>query len=68
MTTPAPTSTKKNPVPVRLDEPEDKLVSDLNEKTGLVKSEILRRACRFALPKFLSGEVDIATVVPAKQQ
>ncbi len=55
---------KKMPIPVRLDEPEDDVARSLAHQTGLTKSEVIRRACRFSLHKFASGEVDISRVVP----
>lgn len=55
---------KKNPIPVRLDPLEDSRLSEIAAQTGLSKSEVVRRACRFAMPKFLSGEVDVARVIP----
>ena len=51
--------TKSDPVPVRFDEPEHEGLVTINDETGLNKGEIIRRACRFAFPKFISGEVDI---------
>lgn len=57
------TAPKLKPVPVRLDGRESDLVSRIAKATGLNKSEILRRACRFALPRFLSGKINIARVV-----
>lgn len=56
-------TTKMTPVPVRLNRAEQVSVGEIARTTGLSKSEILRRACRFAFPKFLSGEVDISRVV-----
>lgn len=58
------TAAKKLPIPVRLDEPEDDTARALAQQTGLTLSEVLRRACRFSLPKFKSGEVDISRVIP----
>ena len=44
---------------VRFDQPEEEFLRRAKKATGLSKREIIRRACRFALPKFLSGQVDI---------
>lgn len=55
---------KKNPIPVRLDREEDALMTRLARETGMKKSEVLRRACRYAFPKFVTGEVDIARISP----
>lgn len=44
---------------VRFDKPEAEFLDRAKRATGLSKREIIRRACRFALPKFLSGQVDI---------
>lgn len=51
-----------DPIPVKLDLPTDKIVHELIGKTSLGQSEVLRRAIRYAAPKFLSGEVNIADV------
>jgi hypothetical protein len=61
------TGLKGDPIPTRFDAAEDKLIRDLNSETGLPMSEIVRRANRFALPKFLSGEIDILTLKPAQR-
>lgn len=53
------TSEKTDPFPVKLDRPTALIVERLKKKTGLNRSEILRRAIRFAAPKFLSGEVSV---------
>ena len=50
-------------MPTRFDPPEDTFLKELAKKTGLKKAEIVRRACRFALPKFLKREVNILDVV-----
>lgn len=55
---------KANPVPVRFDKPEEKFLDDLATATGLKKAEIIRRAGRYAFPKFISREVNILDVVP----
>lgn len=34
-------------------------LEDLARRTGLSRSELIRRACRLALPKFLSGEIPV---------
>jgi hypothetical protein len=60
------TGVKGDPIPTRFDAAEDKLIRDLNSETGLPMSEIVRRANRFALPKFLSGEIDILTLKPVR--
>jgi hypothetical protein len=48
-----------DPVPVRLDHRTAELVTELAQASGLNKSEILRRAVRYAIPRFLSGEADL---------
>lgn len=51
-----------DPYPVKLDKPTEKVVLRLKKKSGFTNSEILRRAVRYAAPKFLSGEVNIADI------
>lgn len=53
---------KAKPIPFRPDDASDAIVTDLHTRTGMSKSEILRRACRYSLPKFVSGEVDISRI------
>lgn len=53
---------KGEPIPTRFDDAEDRLIRDLNRLTGLPMAEIIRRAGRFALPKFASGRVNILTL------
>jgi hypothetical protein len=55
---------KGHPVPVRFDVPEEKFLDDLAASTGLKKAEIIRRAGRYAFPKFLNREINILDVVP----
>ena len=57
-----PEKTSKSPTPVRFSAEEEGQLRSLKEKTGLNLSELVRRAVRFATPKFLSGEVDVATL------
>lgn len=56
---PAEKTAKLNPVPVRFDRDEDADIKALAATTGLPSSELIRRAVRFAIPKFRSGEVNI---------
>lgn len=65
------TPTKKSkefsdPIPVKLDTATRKVVAQVKKKTSFTNSEILRRAVRYAVPKFLSGEVNIAEVPQVK--
>lgn len=55
---------KGDPIPTRYDEPEDKLIRDLSADTGIAMAEIVRRAGRLALPKFMSGEANILDFGP----
>lgn len=57
---------KVDPIPTRFDPREDKLIRDLNRATGLPMAEIIRRAGRFAFPKFQSGEINILTLTEAE--
>jgi hypothetical protein len=52
------------PYPVKLDSGSLEISKRIKKKTHLSRSDILRRAIQFALPKFESGEVDILTVTP----
>ena len=54
---------KGNPVPVRFDGAEEKFLEDLAASTGLKKAEIIRRAGRYAFPKFISREINILDVI-----
>jgi hypothetical protein len=54
---------KPHPYNVRLDDDDEQELSELTDLTGMTRSEIFRRACKFAFPKFRSGEVDISRVV-----
>ena len=54
---------KGGPIPVRLDPAEEKVLTDLTKATGLKRSEIIRRAGRYAFPLFLSRKVNILDVV-----
>lgn len=58
---------KGNPIPVRFDDPEEQVLDDIATATGLGKAELIRRAVRFAGPKFLSREVDILDLVPERK-
>jgi hypothetical protein len=51
-----------SPTPVRFSKDEEKQLRKLKEKTGLNLSELIRRAVRFATPKFMSGEINVATL------
>lgn len=51
-----------DPIPVKLDKPTGRVVRDLKKMSSFQVSEILRRAVRYAAPKFLSGEVNMSEV------
>lgn len=53
-----------NPIPTKFDQAEEKLIRDLGKMTGLPLAQIIKRAGRYALPKFASGEIDILTLKP----
>ena len=55
-------NTKTDPYPVKLVWATRDVVTKLKSRTGLSRSEILRRAVRYAAPLFLSGQVSIADV------
>lgn len=48
-----------NPTPVRLDNLEEAWLLYLKKETGLSKSDLLRRAFRYAGPRFVSKEIAI---------
>jgi hypothetical protein len=55
---------KGNPIPVRFARSEEKTLQALASATGLNKAEIIRRAGRYAFPRFLSREINILDVIP----
>lgn len=55
----ASTLAKNNPQPIRFDPPEEKLIRDIADESGLSLAEVVRRISRFALPKFHSGKMNI---------
>lgn len=55
-----PTRTKA--VPTRFDLPDFRELQAMRKSTGLSVSEIIRRAVRFAIPKWKSKEVAIVEV------
>lgn len=57
---------KGNPIPTKFDGPEDAFIRNLARETGFSRGEIIRRAVRFAGPKFVSGEINILDVTPEK--
>jgi hypothetical protein len=54
------------PHPIRFDDTEKNLIGDLQDRTEPTMSvnEIMRRAVRFAVPKFLSGEAPLTELKP----
>lgn len=57
-----------DPVPVRFDESDEELLSKLAAQSGLKRSEIIRRSCRYTFPRFLTGELRIVEVESDKQE
>jgi hypothetical protein len=53
------------PTTVKLNAEEEAFVTKLQGQTDISKSDIIRRAVRYAGPKFLSGEVNLLTLVEA---
>lgn len=51
---------KTDPIPTRFDREEDEMIRRINKATGMPYAEIVRRCCRFALPKFENGTANIA--------
>lgn len=63
MKTSAPNpNAKLAPQPVRFDPEDEKMIRDLAEETDLSIASIIRRACSYAVPLFLSGKVNILGV------
>ncbi len=61
--TPIPTpkkTTKGHAIPVRFDASDLAILTALTTRTGLSTADVIRRAVRFAGPKFRTGEVNIA--------
>lgn len=56
------------PHPIRFDETERTMIGDLQERTDpqMSVNEIMRRAVRFAVPKFLSGEALLTELKPKR--
>lgn len=52
------------PIPTKFDAPEERMIRRINALTDLPMAQIIKRGMRFALPKFMSGEVDILTLEP----
>lgn len=52
------TKSKRTPIPVRFSEEETEMLTTMKSATSLPLADIVRRAVRFALPKFQSGEVN----------
>lgn len=54
------------PHPIRFDATECTLIDDLRNRTDPAMSvnEILRRAVRFSVPKFISGEAPLTSLKP----
>jgi hypothetical protein len=59
---------KNSAVPVRFDKDEEGCIRRLSEETGLSKSEVIRRACRFAFPQFMSGRTPIIRIEPSGRE
>lgn len=58
----------KSPTPVRFSDEDEISLQDLKKLTGLSLSELVRRAVRFAAPKFLTGEVNVATLATRAEE
>ena len=50
------------PVPVRLENEQNKLMDTYQAQTGLGKSFIIRRCIAFTLPKFINEEANILSL------
>lgn len=49
---------RPDPIGVRFTEEEGDMLKEMKRRTGLPLANIIRRAVRFAVPKFQSGEVN----------
>jgi len=50
------------PIPVRFKDAEMQMMQQLQELTNLSRSDLVRRACRYAFPRFLQNEVNLLTL------
>jgi hypothetical protein len=57
---------KGMPHPIRFDDTEKKLIGDLQNRTDpkMSVNDVMRRAVRYAVPKFLTGEAPLTTLQP----
>ncbi len=53
-------------VPVRFDDTDRDLIQTLQQRTGLSAADIVRRAVRFAGPKFRDGKANIGDLTESK--
>ena len=58
---------KSDPIPTRFDVEDIEKIERLHIKTGMPKSEIVRRCVRFALPLFESGSATMNLYGPPKK-
>lgn len=50
------------PIPTRFDPDQEAMIRGLAASLGLPRSEIIKRACAYMLPKFASGEVPLVAM------
>lgn len=53
---------KRKPQPVRFDPEDENMIRELADDTDLSIASVIRRACSYAVPLFLSGKVNILSV------
>ena len=58
---------KGTPIPITFSPQEHEFIYHICDTTGISKADVIRRACRFALAKFISGEVSLIDKIFAKQ-
>lgn len=49
----------EHPFPIRLDESQEADIKELQDRTGLSKTALLRMALCYSLPRFATGEINI---------
>jgi hypothetical protein len=54
--------TTGSPIPIRFAEEDEVLLRKLQQLTGLAVSNIIRRAVRYATPRFVDGRVNLLTL------
>lgn len=56
------------PIPTRFDLDEETMIRELAAQLDIPRSEVIKRACKYVLPKFASGELPLITMPAASEQ